>query len=47
MLEEAEEKGNPIGRPIVPINLGCVDLSDTGQPIRHHTPPVLSVRRKQ
>jgi hypothetical protein len=37
-LEEAEEEGDPIGRPAVSINLDLWDLSDTGPPNRQHTP---------
>jgi hypothetical protein len=38
-LEEAEvEKGDPVGRPGVSINLDPRDLSNTGTPKRQHTP---------
>ena len=35
-LEEAEEEGNPIGRPAVSTNLNPKDLSKTGPPTRQH-----------
>ena len=37
-LEEAEEEGDPIGRPVVSTNLDSHDLSDTEPPPRQHTP---------
>jgi hypothetical protein len=37
-LKEAEEKGNPVGGPVVSITLDPQDLSDTGPPNRQHTP---------
>jgi hypothetical protein len=37
-LEEAEEKGDPVGGPPVSINLDPRDLSDTGSATRQHTP---------
>jgi hypothetical protein len=37
-LEEAEEEGNPIGRPAVSINLDPQDLSDIELPTRQHIP---------
>jgi hypothetical protein len=36
--KEAEEKGDPVGRPAVSINLDSQDLSNTGQSNRCHTP---------
>jgi hypothetical protein len=33
-LKEAEEKGDPVGRPAVSINLDSQDLSNTGSPNR-------------
>ena len=36
-LEEAEEEGNPIGRPAVSTNLDHRDDSDTEPPTRQHT----------
>jgi hypothetical protein len=36
-LEEAEENGDPIGRPAVSTNLDPRDLSDTEPPTRWHT----------
>lgn len=36
-MEEAEEKGNPIGRPAVPFNLDLQDLSDIEPPTRQHS----------
>jgi hypothetical protein len=35
-VKEAEEKGNPVGRSAVSINLDPLDLSNTGQPNRKH-----------
>jgi hypothetical protein len=35
---EAEEEGDPIGRPAVSTNLDCQDLSDTEPPTRQHIP---------
>jgi hypothetical protein len=37
LLEEAEEEGNPIGKPAVLTNLDPWDLSDTESPTRQHT----------
>jgi hypothetical protein len=37
-LEEAEEEGNPIGRPAVSANLDPRDCSDTEPPTRQHIP---------
>jgi hypothetical protein len=37
-LKEAEQKGNPVGGPAVPINLDLQDLSNTGPPNRQHIP---------
>lgn len=37
MLEEVDEKGDPIGRPTVSTNLDLQDLSDTKPPTREHT----------
>jgi hypothetical protein len=35
-LKEAEEKGEPVGRPAVSINLDPRDLSNTRPPNRQH-----------
>jgi hypothetical protein len=37
-LEEAEEDSDPVGGPVVSINLEPRDFSDTGPPTRQHTP---------
>jgi hypothetical protein len=37
-LEEAAEKGDPVGEPAVSINLDPGDLSNTGPPTSQHTP---------
>jgi hypothetical protein len=37
-LEEAEEEGDPIGRPAVSTNLGPQYLSNTGPLTRQHIP---------
>ena len=37
-LIEAEQEGNPVGRPAVSTNLNPKDPSKTGQPTRQHTP---------
>jgi hypothetical protein len=37
-IEEAEEEGDPVGRPAVSTNLDLQDLSDTGIPTRQYTP---------
>jgi hypothetical protein len=37
-LKEAEEKGDPVGKQAVSINLDLWDFSNTGPPSRHHTP---------
>ena len=37
-LEEAEEEGDPIGRPAVSTNMDLQDLSDTEPPTRQHIP---------
>jgi hypothetical protein len=37
-LEEAEEEGDPIGRPAVSTNLDPQDCSNTEPPTRRHTP---------
>ena len=38
LLQEAEEEGDPIGRPTISTNLEPWDLSDTEQPTRQHMP---------
>jgi hypothetical protein len=37
-LENAEEEGNPIGRPAVSTNMDPWDCSDTEPQTRQHTP---------
>jgi hypothetical protein len=37
-LEEAEEEGNPVGGPVVSINLDSQDLSDSRPATRQHIP---------
>jgi hypothetical protein len=37
-LKEAEEKGDPVERSAVSINLDPQDLSNTGPPNKQHTP---------
>ncbi|KRY94747.1 hypothetical protein T4B_11342 [Trichinella pseudospiralis] len=36
--QAAEKKGDPVGGPAVTITLDPQDLSNTGPPIRQHTP---------
>ena len=38
LKEEAEEEGEPIGRPTISTNMDPWDLSDTEPPTRQHTP---------
>jgi hypothetical protein len=38
LKKEAEEKGDPVERPAVSINLDSSDLSNIGPPNRQHTP---------
>jgi hypothetical protein len=40
-LEEAEEKGNPVGGPAVSINLDPRGLENSGLPNKLHTPAVM------
>ena len=40
-LEEAEEKGDPVGGPAVSLNLDSWDLSNHGPPTRQHKTDVM------